>query len=217
MKKFIALKDNLQRIFHNDKNVIKTVITKRDNVEAIINYYEGFFTITLKEITIFYFLDNSKVKPFNDFIEVTGNKKYKIENIIKGEVIKTNIVIEGADGVGKSTLVKELYLTQDRAVKQITQKMRQEIPVEERIGSVKKYLNEDKERKVIFLYLSDEKVLKNRVEGRENISEYDKKALIFQRLYVDTYNHLKDYNNLHIIDCLGKSPIQLALEIEKMI
>ena len=130
-------------------------------------------------------------------------------------------MIEGADGVGKSTLVAELaykgYITQDRAVNEVTRKMREEIPKEDRIQGVKEYLEMDKNRKLVFLYLSDENVLKQRIESRKNISEYDKKALIFQRLYLDTYNGLKSFSNIYIIDCLGKTPAELVKEIENLI
>ena len=75
----------------------------------------------------------------------------------------------------------------------------------------------DKNRKLVFLYLFDENVLKQRIESRKNISEYDKKALIFQRLYLDTYNELKSFSNIYIIDCLGKTPAELVKEIENLI
>lgn len=68
MKKYIALKDNLDRIFLLQKTKIKSHFLK---------------------------------------IDITLNEKYLLKNILNGSLKKTNIVIEGADGVGKSTLVME--------------------------------------------------------------------------------------------------------------
>lgn len=48
-------------------------------------------------------------------------------------------------------LASKGYLTQDRAVKEVTQKMREEIPSKERINDVKKYLQADLNRKLVFL------------------------------------------------------------------
>lgn len=222
MKKYVALKDNLGRIFLSDKIKIDSYKLKIGKNEILVENYNGFSTVTINgNITIFYFSDETEQRPFNDFINVTQNKLYLLENVLKGSLKQTNIVIEGADGVGKSTLVAELaykgYITQDRAVNEVTRKMREEIPKEDRIQGVKEYLEMDKNRKLVFLYLSDENVLKQRIESRKNISEYDKKALIFQRLYLDTYNELKSFSNIYIIDCLGKTPAELVKEIENLI
>lgn len=175
----------------------------------------------IKIITIFYFFNGTSEKPLNDFIDVTLNEKYLLKNIFKGSLKKTNVVIEGADGVGKSTLAKNLalegILVQDRAVKEITQKMREEISDITRINGVEEYLKEDEKRKVFFLYLSDEKVLKERIYTREFVSEFDKKAIIFQRLYLDTFDKLRNYKNLFLIDCLNKTEEDLLTEIKELI
>lgn len=221
MKKYVALKDNLERIFLLDKTNINSYTLKKGKYIIQIKEYNGFSTVNIDGIiTIFYFFDETQ-KPFNDFIDITLNEKYLLKNILRGSLKKINVVIEGADGVGKSTLVRQLankgYITQDRAVREVTKKMREEISIEERIESVKKYLYSNKERKLIFLFLSNEKELEDRINTREKISEYDKKALIFQRLYVDTYNQLSGIKNLYLLDCLGKTPVDLVNEIEKLI
>lgn len=221
MKKYIALKDNLERIFLSKKIKTNSYIVRKEKNSVLVEHYDGFITVNINQIiSIFYFFNETAEKPFNDFIDVTINNMYSLKKILQGQLKKTNIVIEGADGVGKSTLVSLLaekgYLTQDRAVKEVTQKMREEISNNDRVENVKKYLQFDKSRKLVFLYLSNEIELKKRINMRENISEYDKKALIFQRLYVDTYNQLKGYDNLYIIDCLGKTPLDLVKEIEKL-
>lgn len=222
MKKYVTLKDNLERIFLSRKKKIKSYFLTKDNHNLLVEYYTGFITVHIEGIiTIFYFFNGTDEKPLNDFIDITSNEKYLLKNILRGSLKKINLVIEGADGVGKSTLIRTLankgYLAQDRAVKEVTQKIREEIPNEERINEIKKYLQADLNRKLVFLYLSDESVLENRINSRELITEFDKKALIFQRLYVDTYNHLNNFKNLHIVDCIGKTPEDLTKEIEKLI
>lgn len=222
MKKYVTLKDNLERIFLSKKRKIKSYSLTKENYNLLIEDYNGFFTVHIEGIiTIFYFFNETDEKPLNDFIDVTLNEKYQLKNILRGSLKKINLVIEGADGVGKSTLIRSLankgYLAQDRAVKEVTQKIREEISSEERINGIKKYLQADLDRKLIFLYLSDESVLENRINSRKLITEFDKNALIFQRLYVDTYNHLNNFDNLYIIDCLGKTPEDLTKEVEKLI
>ena len=221
MKTYIALKDNLERIFLSDKVLIRKWIIKKGSKEVFVEKYKGFYSIKIPDIIrLFFISQNSTIKPHNDFIDVTGNKLYKISNILNGSLKKINIIIEGADGIGKSTLVNELaqqgYLSQDRAIHEVTQSMREYIPKEIRVENVRKYLAENKNRRLIILYLSDEEVLRERILNREEISEYDKKAIIYQRLYIDTYFALKDFENIFLIDVLGKSPKQIATEIIKL-
>ena len=63
----------------------------------------------------------------------------------------------------------------------------------------------------------DEESLKKRIYSREVVSEFDKKAIIFQRLYLDTYYNLKNYKNLFLIDCLNKTEKDLLAEIKELI
>lgn len=223
MKMYIALKDNLNRIFLYDKILIKVIIIKKDDKKLYVEKYEGFYSIKIeeKDLRIFYIDENSKVKPYKDFIDVTSNNIYKISNILKDSINNMNTVIEGADGTGKSTLVNELaqqgYLCQDRAIREVTQSMREEIPKDIRINNVKRYLEKDIKRNLVILYISDENVLKKRILNRKDISEYDKKAIIYQKLYLDTFLSLKKYDNIFLVDGLGKNKKQIATEVIKLI
>lgn len=222
MNVYIILKDNLENIFLSDKVLKERKEIRINNREIIYEQFEGFFRIQIVGIVKLYYVPkNTTIKKYIDFIDVTDNEKFKLKNIINGSLIITNLIIEGADGTGKTTLVNHLaqkgYISQDRAIYKITQSMREEILKEQRIHNVKEYLEADKRRKVVFLYLSDEKVLEQRIFSRERISEYDKKAIIFQRLYLDTYSCLRRCSNLYIVDCLNKTLEQIEYEIIKLI
>lgn len=222
MKRYIALKDNLERIFLSDKKIINTKELYRCGKKIIIEKYDGFYSvIILGVIRLFFISDKSTIKKHPDFIDVTSNELYNIKNIIGGSLKNTNIIIEGADGTGKSTLVNELaqmgYLCQDRAVYNITQSIREYIPKDKRLKDIKSFLVTNADKKVVFLYLSCEEELKRRIFSRKEVTEYDKKAIVFQRLYLDTYDSLKSCENLYSIDVLNKTPKQLADEVIKLI
>ena len=222
MHKYIILKDNLERIFFTGKKLLLSKKIYKEGRELFLEKYEGFYSIKIVGIIrLFYISENSNVKRYRDLIDVTKNKLYKIENILKGSLITTNIIIEGADGTGKSTLTRELaqkgYLCQDRAIREVTQSMREYIPKEIRVYNVKMYLEEKKNSKLVILYLSKEEELKKRIFSREEISEYDKKALIFQRLYLDTYFSLQHYQNIFLLDGYNKTPEELVQSVIKLI
>ena len=221
MNLYLALKDNLEKIFLSDKKLQERRVLRKKNIEIIYEKYLGFFTLSIGSVVrLFYIPEKCRYMAHKDFINVTKNKRYRLKNILNGSIVRTGIVIEGADGTGKSTLVGELaqrgFLCQDRAVKEITCSMREEILKEERIKNVKKYLEQNSNKIVVFLYLSNENVLKDRIFSRGELSEFDKKAIIFQRMYVETYNSLKDFQNLFIVDCIDKTPKQIANEIIKL-
>lgn len=89
---------------------------------------------------------------------------------------------------------------------------------QKRILTVSKYLEANKNRKVVFLYMSDETELYRRIYSREIISEYDRDTVIFQRLYVDTYLKLSLlHDNIYLVDCLNKSRTDMVNEILRII
>lgn len=220
---FLALKDNLLKIFLGDKILIGSEIMHYDNSKVIKNIYDGFCTIVVDKIITLICIPETRLNIMHsDFIEVTSNKIFDISNILAGSIFKANTVIEGGDGVGKSTLVSNLaqlgIICQDRAVKEITKKMKPEVVEDERLYSLQHYLNADRNRKVIFIYISDERELEKRIYSREIITEYDKKSVIFQRLYVDSYKKLKGQNsNLFLIDALNKSREDIVKEVMNII
>lgn len=218
MKTYIILKDGAEELFLKDNNMIdsKTIFTNGQNVT--IESYDLFCCVNVPGIVrLFCIPENSYLSNYKNFINVTGNNKYNINNILKGSLHNTNIVVEGADGSGKTTLVTYFaqmgLLTQDRAVEEVTKSMKTYLSENERVARVEKYLRDNPSKNLVFLYLSDEDVLYDRVFSREVLDEFDKDAIISQRLYKDTYEKLKSYPNLFLVDCLNKTPEVIANEI----
>lgn len=219
---FLALKDNLLDIFLADKKFLKSCAMFQYGKKVRKNIYQNFFTISIEDITLIYITQSEKYLIHNDFIEVTNNERYSILNILAGFVTSTNLVVEGSDGVGKSTLVANLaqlgILCQDRAVKEITKMMKPHIDEQQRVLTVSKYLEDNSNCKVVFLYMSNESELYKRIYSRKIISEYDKNTIIFQRLYVDTYLKLSQiYNNIYLVDCFGKTQADMVNDVLRVI
>lgn len=219
---FLALKDNLLDIFLADKKFLKSCAMFQYGKKVRKNIYQNFFTISIEDITLIYITQSEKYLVHNDFIEVTNNERYSILNILAGFVTSTNLVVEGSDGVGKSTLVANLaqlgILCQDRAVKEITKMMKPHIDEQQRVLTVSRYLEDNSNCKVVFLYMSNESELYKRIYSRKIISEYDKNTIIFQRLYVDTYLKLSQiYNNIYLVDCFGKTQADMVNDVLRII
>lgn len=219
---FLALKDNLLDIFLADKKFLKSCAMFQYGKKVRKNIYQNFFTISIEDITLIYITQSEKYLIHNDFIEVTNNERYSILNILAGFVTSTNLVVEESDGVGKSTLVANLaqlgILCQDRAVKEITKMMKPHIDEQQRVLTVSRYLEDNSNCKVVFLYMSNESELYKRIYSRKIISEYDKNTIIFQRLYVDTYLKLSQiYNNIYLVDCFGKTQADMVNDVLRVI
>lgn len=221
MKAYIILKDGAESNFLLGKSILKKKYCFMNGKEVTLEEYDSFYSINVQGvIRLFYIFDDSNLGNDKNLLEVTGNSRYNVNNILQGSLRNTDIVIEGSDGVGKTTLVKALarngVLTQDRAVEEVTRSMKTYLSKKERIQRVETYLRNNPSKKLVFLYLSNENVLYNRVFSREVVDEFDKEAIISQRLYIDTYNTLRNYPNLFLIDCLDKTPEKIAYEVIKL-
>mgnify|MGYP001111242964 CR=1 FL=1 len=221
MKTYIMLKDSAEKNFLLDKNILKKKAAFVNGKKITIEKYASFSSMDIQDtVRLFYIPEKSDVEVNKNFIEVTENRNYKVDNILKGSLRKTNLVIEGGDGAGKSTLVNELaqkgILTQDRAVEEVTRSMKTYLTRDERIQKVERYLRNNPAKNLVFLYISDENVLHDRVFNREIVDEFDKEAIVTQRLYLDTYNTLKNYPNLFLVDGLNKNPQEIANEVIRL-
>ena len=149
-------------------------------------------------------------KPPNGFIEVTGNSNFENANIYNGSIISNNTIIEGTDGVGKTTTIEGLLkygiICQDRCMDVISVNMLFDIPMEVRAKKYQEYFKKI-DKKIIFLVNNDREEIERRINTRERLSEFDKLAYKYNVLYLDTYNYMKERNmlegKLFLVDCTG--------------
>ena len=149
---------------------------------------------------------------------------YDQENITNGLIKVTNYILEGTDGIGKTTAIEGLLndgiVCFDRNIDVICKYMLFDVPMEKRIIEYKKYL-EKTEDKILFLVNIDEEELRRRIYSRDVVSEFDKYAVEYNRMYYDTYNNMKEkgYLNdkLFLLDCTGLSKEEQKEKIKKIV
>lgn len=201
---------NSSMYFEHDKNVYKLPII----------YYTEYVMIDVNGIvTLIKIPSGSNIYRHPDTIRIDDNVRYTIPNILDGYAINGNILLEGADGTGKTTISKELayrgIITEDRDVPNISWMMEPQYTREERIKTIQRYIENNPQKTIVFFYNSNEKELLNRIESRGVRSEYDKFALYKQEKYLDTYETLKFLHNLILYDVNGKSIHSITNDIEK--
>ena len=197
----------------SQKYIIKKERRKyKDDIYTIeIDQFDEPVHMTMIEVSI----DNGNLqdyKPEESFIEVTDNPIYQNENIQNGSVKKSNIIIEGTDGVGKTTTITKLLedgiICQDRCEDVISKNMMFDIDKYERAKKIyEEYLVKREETIVIFLINLDKKELERRIRKREKISEFDLRAYEYGLLYKETYEYISQNfgtkGRLIMIDCGG--------------
>ncbi|MBQ3158554.1 MAG: hypothetical protein IJB98_02550, partial [Clostridia bacterium] len=170
-------------------------------------------------VELFLIPEGSNIFVNKDFLDVTNNPVFLVDNILSGSVVLTNTYIEGADGTGKTTAVNGLasrgVMTTDRCVQHITKVMNQD-DKKIIVDSVQSFLESNPSAKVIFLYVSDREEHYKRIFSREMISDYDRTAFDLQEKYLYTYNRLKHFKNLYLVDTYNKSPEKVQCECERI-
>lgn len=162
--------------------------------------------------------------PPKGFIEVTSIKGYDNKDIYNGSIKKTNIILEGTDGVGKSytseQLLKYGIITENREMDTFSNNMVFEISLEDRAKLYNEYLKKNNNI-VIFMVNNDDKELEERVLSRKNISEFDMECVKYNNLYLKTYNYMKDKklteNKLLIFDTTNLSKREQIKKIIELI
>lgn len=164
--------------------------------------------------------------PEDTFIEVTKNPIYRNEYIKNGSIKKDNIIIEGTDGVGKTTTIVKLLedgiVCQDRCEKVISKNMLFNIEMEERAKVIyEKYFSNKQDTIIIFLVNLDKKELERRINSREKISEFDSEAYKYGILYKETYEFMiKKYETkgrLLMVNCTGLNIEQQYKKVKDLI
>lgn len=219
METHITTKANLLKRYIEEMKFIKQSILKiqSENKEFFlpISYYEECALIYIEGIiTLMKIPRNSSIYRHPDTIRVDNNPRYTLPNILSGYVVNGNIVLEGADGVGKTTISKILaekgIITEDRNVPNISWLMEPEYDRTERIKTIGNYITSNPNKTIIFLFNSNEKELMDRINNRAHQSDYDKYALYKQDKYLDTYRELQHLKNLVLYDVNGKSIAEVA-------
>ena len=167
-------------------------------------------------------LDN--YKPPIGFIDVTKEPIYENKAIFHGSIISNNTILEGTDGVGKTTtiieLLKEGIICQDRCMDMISKNMLFDIPIDKRVNKYQSYLK-NINKNIIILVNNDKKELEKRINQRKVLSEFDLLAYEYNKLYVETYNYMQKHNMLEdkmfMVDCTGLSIEEQINAVKKII
>ena len=138
--------------------------------------------------------------------------------------MKNNIIIEGTDGVGKTSTINELkkehIICQDRSKDIISKYKMFNVDMEYRTKKYYEFLKNN-DCIVIFLINNDKKELMRRIYSRKKISDFDLQAYEYNILYKDTYLYMKENNMLNnklfMIDCTGLSLNEQINKVKKII
>lgn len=120
------------------------------------------------------------------------------------------IILEGTDGVGKTTTInalkKDNISCQDRSKDIFSKYMLFDIDMKERTRHYYDYLKNN-DCIVIFLINNDKEELMRRIYSREKISDFDLQAYEYNQLYKETYNYMSKYDmlcgKLFLVDVTG--------------
>ena len=138
--------------------------------------------------------------------------------------MKPTLILEGTDGVGKTStaaaLSREGITVSDRSRDVISRYMLFHIDMETRAAIYEKFLRENNVL-VIFMVNRNEQEITRRIYSRERISEFDRQANEYNRLYLQTYLYMEEramtHGRLLLADCTDLSfDAQLEL-IRKLI
>ena len=134
------------------------------------------------------------------------------------------IIIEGTDGVGKSTTIEKLkeynIICQDRSSDVISKYMMFDIDMETRVRKYFEYLKNN-DCLILILINNDKEELMRRIYSRDKISDFDLYAYEYNLLYKETYEYMREknmlLNKLFMIDVTNLSLEEQVNEVKKMI
>ncbi len=194
------------------------------NFEIDVDYFSEPLNFILVEVATIGEEPLENYEPPRGFVEVTGNEIYENSNIYNGSIISNRTIIEGTDGVGKSTTIEELLkqgiICQDRCMDVISVNMLFDISMEERVKKYQNYLKKI-DKTVIILVNNDKKELERRINTRTKLSEFDKQAYEYNILYLKTFNYMKEHNMLmnkmFLVDTTNLSIDQQTEKVKEII
>lgn len=203
-------------IIHKNEIVGKKIIYEDKGILIKVECY-----FNLNSLCIIRTNSNEYV-PEKGFIKVSN--LFDSENILNGFINVPNYTLEGTDGIGKTTTIEELIyegiVCFDRNLDTICKYMLFDVPMETRIHEYKKYLEQTKD-KILFLVNMDEEEIRRRIYSRDVVSEFDKYAVEYNRMYYETYKEMERrnllYNKLFLADCTGLSVLEQKEKIKRMV
>ena len=157
-------------------------------------------------------------------VDVTQTALYSDEAIFGGSIRCAQAIIEGSDGVGKSSTIAALaadgIVCADRNVDVISANMLFEVPMETRAAAYRAFLRGYGGR-VVFMVNHDEAELMRRIGQRETLSAFDRQAAAYDRLYTETYRYMAERemteNKLFLADCTGLSFAEQTETVRRLI
>lgn len=166
--------------------------------------------------------DDRNYNPSKGIMKVSN--LFDQENIENGLINVTDYILEGTDGIGKTTAIESLLdegiVCFDRNLDVICKYMLFDVPMGKRISEYKEYLERTRD-KILFLVNMDEEEIRRRIYSRDVISEFDKYAVEYNRMYYDTYNVMREkgYLNdkLFLLDCTGLSKKEQKEKIKEIV
>ena len=134
------------------------------------------------------------------------------------------IVIEGTDGVGKTSTINALnmpfILDRDKNICKFIDINKSLV---ERANSIYDYLK-DKDEIVIFMVNNNKHELEERINKRKIVDDFDKLAYLYNLLYLETYEYMEKKkllnNKVYLADVTGLSfeeQVQIVCDIIKKV
>ena len=216
MRKYITTKQVLiDRILHESVFISQSYeyfVNNNENHFLVRSIYNNFDYLEFDNgMIMFEFDDNSPLIKYEDLFDVTDNDKFSIDSIYNGYVKQSNLILEGADGSGKTTISRSLaldygILSQDRNVKGITKHISNNISIDVRYDIIKRFIAQNQDKEIFFLYLSNVEEMIKRVFTRDRVSEYDLHALESREKYIKLgIMFQNEFSNFHLYDVFGKT------------
>lgn len=221
-------REYLAKYLKSMKEIKGESITFNGEVIGSKTYYEDKGTII--EVEKYFNLNNlciirtgdATYIPPKGFVKV--NDIFSKESIVNGNIQVTNFILEGTDGIGKSTSIEKLLnegiACLDRNLDVICKYMLFDVPMEKRIEEYKKYLESTKDR-ILFLVNMDAEELRRRIYSRDVVTEFDKYAVEYNQMYYDTYNEMAClgylYDKLFLLDCTNLTEEEQKEKIKEII
>lgn len=210
MERYISLKDAL-----DDRIAMEISIVGSSSKKICFgNYCDTLNTLladnclihTLKNIKIYDVPKESTFKRYDDLIDVTGDSRFSFSGILSGKAKATNVIVEGADGTGKTTATRRIALEEgllckDRDANNISRYVSsKEISFQEKVKRIYEFIDNNKDLDILFLVLSDTLEMQRRIFSRKRITHYDLMAIETQKTYIDIYKELCFLPNLYLYD-----------------